>query len=477
MAALQYRNETYRVIFRYQGKQQSFTIGKVSSGEAATKCAQVDYLLMRLRQNLAVLPAGMDIVEYVQFDGQKPPVEDPLPAPAKLTLQALQQQYLATHENSLEASTLATLQIHFRHFARHFGDSFPIADLTLADLQGYVDGRMKPHGKKARKVSATTIKKEIVSLRTAWNWAARMDLVSGRFPNEGLRYPKTTEKPPFQTLAEIERQINAGGLSEAQQAELYDSLYLQIGEISELLRHVEAHAAHGFIYSMFCLAAHTGARRSELLRLKVADVDLEGQILTIHERKRVKGRETTRRVPMSEFLVEVMQEWLSHHPGGSWLFCHETIVNRSRKRSSTTGHLGQKKRSTKATQRQAGVHQRKTGTLTPLTKDEAHDHFKRTLSNSQWNVLKGWHVLRHSFVSACANRGIDQRLVETWAGHMSQEMSRRYSHMYPSTQREALSAIFGASHTQHESQPQTAERSRKTENTRGVEGDRQSSRL
>ncbi len=66
MAALQYRNETYRVIFRHHGKQHSFTIGKVSGGEAATKCAQVDYLLMRLKQGLLTLPAGVGIVEFLQ---------------------------------------------------------------------------------------------------------------------------------------------------------------------------------------------------------------------------------------------------------------------------------------------------------------------------------------------------------------------------------------------------------------------------
>jgi len=28
-----------------------------------------------------------------------------------------------------------------------------------------------------------------------------------------------------------------------------------------------------------------------------------------------------------------------------------------------------------------------------------------------WEVLRGWHVLRHSFISNCASRGVDQRLL------------------------------------------------------------------
>jgi integrase len=108
----------------------------------------------------------------------------------------------------------------------------------------------------------------------------------------------------------------------------------------------------------------------------------------------------------------------------------------------TTGHFGQKRRPKSGKERRAGVRQRGITGATPLTTNEAHDHFKRTLKGSIWDVLRGWHALRHSFVSACASRGVDQRLVESWSGHMSADMSRRYAHLYPSTQQEALSAVF-----------------------------------
>ena len=35
MAAVQYRNGSYRVVFRYQAQQHAFTIGQVSEDEAA----------------------------------------------------------------------------------------------------------------------------------------------------------------------------------------------------------------------------------------------------------------------------------------------------------------------------------------------------------------------------------------------------------------------------------------------------------
>ena len=41
MAAIQERNGSYRVIFRYRGKQHYLTIGRVSEDEAKTKAEQV----------------------------------------------------------------------------------------------------------------------------------------------------------------------------------------------------------------------------------------------------------------------------------------------------------------------------------------------------------------------------------------------------------------------------------------------------
>ena len=333
-----------------------------------------------------------------------------------LTLGKLRDRYLETHGNgTLEARTLDGIGLHFRHLVATLGEGFPVAELALGDLQRHVDRRPKASGKRGRKLSPATIRKELVSLRTAWNWGVRMDLLEGRFPHDGLRYPKSDEKAPFRNRAEIERQLAGGGLGEAEAAELWGSLYLTLPEIDELLAHVRSTAAHGWIYPMVALAAHTGARRGELLCMRRNDLDLDGQVVTIQEKKRARGRRTTRRVPLSPALAEVLRGWLDAHPGDPHLFGHEARVFRSKTR--------------------------RTGP-TAITPDEAHDHLRRTLAGSKWAVLRGWHVLRHSFVSLCASRGIDQRLIDEWVGHTTEEMPRRYRHLHPSFQREAIASVF-----------------------------------
>ncbi len=72
MASLQERNGSYRILFCHHGKLHTFTIGKVEKDEAENKARQVDYLLMRLKQRLLVLPEGTDIVTFIEHDGKPP---------------------------------------------------------------------------------------------------------------------------------------------------------------------------------------------------------------------------------------------------------------------------------------------------------------------------------------------------------------------------------------------------------------------
>jgi integrase len=137
----------------------------------------------------------------------------------------------------------------------------------------------------------------MATLRACWNWGVHGGKLQGQFPSRGLKYPKGDQKPPFQTWEEIERRISLGGLTEREEEELWDSLFLALPEAEELLAFVKENAAHPWIYPAVCFAAHTGARRSEVLRVKTFEVDFAGETVIIHEKKRSKEERTTRRVP------------------------------------------------------------------------------------------------------------------------------------------------------------------------------------
>ena len=121
MASLQKKGESWYCQFLYHGKRHTFTIGKVEPDEAESKANQVDYLLMRIRQGLLTVPPETDIVVFLQHDGKPPeptlPTANESPSVAvTLTLGALRDRYLRTHENgSLEQTTIDGINTHFRH--------------------------------------------------------------------------------------------------------------------------------------------------------------------------------------------------------------------------------------------------------------------------------------------------------------------------------------------------------------------------
>jgi integrase len=441
MAALQERNGSFRVIFWFHGKQNAFTLGSVAKAEADDTAATVGNLLRAVEDGRIKVPAGLDIVAFLRqrlasLHRETDDTPEPAPRPRdQTTLGILRDRYITTHSNgTIEENSLGTIRLHFGHVCRFLGEGFPLAELTLLNLQEYVNARGK------KRISPVTMRKEVATLRAAWNWGGPMGLTTGLFPAKGLRYPKATEKPPFQTWSEIERGIASGGDPE----ELWECLYLELPQIAELLAHVKEEARQPWVYPMFSFAAHTGARRSEMLRALVTDVDFAGNTVLIREKKKARGKRTSRRVPLTPTLAAVLKEWLAVHPGGRYLFSQAQEVARSKKRSRTTGHKGEKARPSTYKGRMATVKARAVRLAPgPLTKDEAHDHFKRTLAESRWEVLRGYHVLRHSFISACASKGVDQRLIDEWVGHTTEEMRKRYRHLYPSAQADALKTVFG----------------------------------
>jgi hypothetical protein len=269
MASLQKKGNGWYCQFLRHGKRHTFAVGAVGEDEARAKGAQVDYLLLRLEQRLIELPAGVGIVEFIRLDGKPTTSAMAIPERQALTLADFRDRYLGTHRESLEPRPIDGIELHFGHLVAALGERFPIGELKLSDLQGYVDGRCRAKGTGGGRLSPATIKKEIVTLRTAWNWGVRMGLVVGRFPYDGLRYPRMDQKPPFQTRERIERQVAGGGLTEHQRAELWRSLYLQQGEIGEALAIIRDASPHPWVHAMAATAAYTGARRSELLRMHV----------------------------------------------------------------------------------------------------------------------------------------------------------------------------------------------------------------
>ncbi len=414
MASLEKRHSVYRVVFRLGGNKYCRSLRTRSEKVALASVARLEDNLRRVELGTLSIPEDADVPAFLLSDGrtngkQKPQKRIP-------NLNQLVGEYLdSVPDNSVEESTLRSIRTHRKHLIRILGSTYRLAEMSFDDLQSYVDKRAKEKSHLGKRISATTIRKELVTLNTVWRWATRMGYVTKPLPKGGLRFPKVQQKPRFQTWQEIEWKIERGGFSEKQQAELWDSLFLTLPEIERLLDHVQEVARHPFIYPMLVFLAYTGARRSEMIRSRIEDIDLQTNNITIREKKRVRGALTTRTVPMSPLLSDVLGEWLYDHPGGQFTFAVDGHIERSRSHRKM---------------------------VSQLTQDLAHDHFKRTLADSMWSRIRGFHVLRHSFCSNAAAAGVDQRIINGWVGHQTEDMVRRYRHLIPNVQQNAIQQVF-----------------------------------
>jgi integrase len=404
MASLERRGNKFRLVFRYAGRKFQHPLRTGSEREATACLERVEENIRLLERGRLALPPDADLPTFLLSDGKLngPPVPR-----ARLTLADFRDRYLDAHsQGSLEAKTLQTLRTHFAHLVVSFTQGFDVQALSLNDLQGHVNRRAKCGGIYKRTLSPVTTKKEMATFRAAWNWAVQAGLLAGAFPNRGLRFPKTGEKPPFRTFAEVLELVGREGMTDHDRRDLWDCVFLTREEVAELLAHVQANPHHPAVPPMFAFAAMTGARRSEILRLRWHDLDFASGTAVLQEMKRSKGKRTTRRVALADPLVTRLRAWQEASGGRLLVF---------------PDGLGE----------------------TAFGANEAHILFRRAVTGTKWKHLRGWHVFRHSFISNCAAAGVDQRMIDEWVGHTTEAMRRRYRHLIPGQQQEAMRLVFG----------------------------------
>ena len=137
------------------------------------------------------------IEDFILFDG-KPPLDEALKERKDTTLAELREQYEAAYSNgAIEANTLYTIRLHLDRIQETLGKKFILSGLTLGKLQSHIDHRSKH-------VAPVTIKKEIDSFRSVWNYGLRSEgwcrAISHRLASSTPRLPKNFRSWPGRKL-------------------------------------------------------------------------------------------------------------------------------------------------------------------------------------------------------------------------------------------------------------------------------------
>lgn len=406
MANLARKDGIYLARFRYQGKEFKRSLHTTNATDAKTAMLEIERVLHRLAINMLQMPDGVDPGDFVVSGGTLQPPEAKPERPPTPTLAAAVKEYLGRLQHLAESHRY-TIGIHLGNLQKHLQEraAAPLNEITFAGLDGFQQTRLKQR-------AHTTVAKERQTVMAFFEWAVAMQYLT-QSPAEGLApVPESRERDRFQTLEQIEAKLERGGLSDEQVPACWDCLYLTLEEIAALLAQVRSRSRIDVSCILHAIPAYTGMRRGEVLRLRWSDVEFDRDNIVARSTKQSRQRtETQRDIDLHRELKAILLDWRSKRPRGQHLICDP-------------------------------------GCLAPLTPRQANTRFWQPLRRTDWcldgrkSLFKiGFHTYRHSFASNLAACGVDQRIIDSWMGHQTEQMRKRYRHLYPGNKRSAMESF------------------------------------
>ena len=156
-------------------------------------------------------------------------------------------------------------ELHCKHLLRILGKQVAVQTLTTADVQRYCDQRSQEKGPGAARCVRRPSRRKWTRCASSGIGPSRSATLPAG-PIKGIKLGKATEQLPFRTWDEIERTIGRGGLSAVEQTRFMGLPILDQFRKSAKFWKPSGESRHPFLYPMFVFAAHTGARRSEMMR-------------------------------------------------------------------------------------------------------------------------------------------------------------------------------------------------------------------
>ena len=400
MANLRKRGKFYSIQFWWDGSQKIKPLHLEDEGEAKRIQERVETAIDGLKRGRfpvasRLLDGGHDILDII-FPNEK-------------TAHLLEGNVAADDGNPLKVSQL--VEDYLKHLTIHASDGhrrrvhsklkhlIEITDdrrvTTLNDdtFDHYITERRKA------KVKPDTINGEMTSFKAMLNWAvetSRIDILPvKRFP-----IVKTDGADPFLFKADIDRIAIENSLTGKKVKELGKRMVLVPPDIDELIKLAEENEP--VLVLPLKLVATTGMRRSEMVRLQKSDFDPTTGQLTVRSGKGSKTkRRTTRTIHVHASILPLL---VDHHRAlprrEKWLLPQFTAT---KKRASDRP-------------------------VEDLRAERAARLLTELLSGTEFELLGGWHALRHGFITICVWKGMTFEQISQWTGHIERETQQRYTH-------------------------------------------------
>jgi integrase len=425
--------------FCWKGKRYIKALQTTDEREAKKIKKKTEDQLSRIRRGQSIqatrlLAEGISIVDVLfgspQVTMRLGSTSDDNP----LTLADLADGYLVHLKATVGPDQQYNSKLWLQRLRDFWGDEKRVMTLTPDDLGKYQEDR-------AESVGSTSIKKELTSLKGAITWAVNNRVLPSSPIN---RWPtiKTQRQKRFEWKSDIDAKIASQTFTkkaerEAFLKEMKMRMVLTQKDIKQLID--LAREKEPDLVLPLMVACSTGIRRKELVLLKKEDFDPRRKTIIVGSKKQSKTEAITYRT--IALLPEVAKALHLHHKSlpasEKMLFpvlCSIEKDYHNRWVQHETDSKGKVKldadgKKVKKTDRRgrAILSQR---SLAPdrLKAEKAKRLLSRLIKGTEFELMNGWHCLRHSFISMCVSKGLTWDQIAEWVGHVSPKTTRLYTH-------------------------------------------------
>lgn len=325
----------------------------------------------------ARIEAGKKIADYVKGTD---PMEAKRAGRAHTLESFITDKYKEWAEANMRHSKEALRKISM--FYGEFGNK-RLSEISAWGLEKYRSTRLK------NGISASTINRELDTLRAAFNKAVQWGLLKAN-PMATVKRSRVDSSASVRYLTADEDKrlrstLDARETKRRQDRDKFNAWrrergYKEFPTFGAFTDHLKP---------IVLLALNTGCRRGELFNLKWTDIDFVGRILTVAGATSKSGK--TRHIPLNDEALEILQKWYGQRKDKSELVFPSHDGGRMDNISTSWERL---------------------------MKDAKIENFR-------------FHDLRHDFASKLVMAGVDLNTVRELLGHSDIKMTLRYAHLAP----------------------------------------------
>lgn len=344
----------------------------------------------------------------------KQAIDDPV-----TVTQAIEQYVAAKTSQNRAYNTLRAYEFDLAPAKQKFGDT-PLRDLTGTKLQDWVSelskSVIKTGANRGKRMSVKTQRNKVGALKRVVKFFRGLgepgldDRIFDTITFGVAEPDQLSELTPWIDFDRRVVELQALGIDQATEG-AFKRIILTEPQLREQLDYfekslfIDGSVSSTRLYAAIYFCCVTGARRSELVRVRRRDLALDGDLPTVTLLKR-KGRKErdllTQKTVLPQKLIPILERLLRILPSRQ-----ECIF------AADDEHLT------------------KNGFSQKLERGKANYLSKQlnaSLNDTKWEHAAGWHLYRHTFASRLLANGYSKTDIKELIGWFSDEMAQHYQH-------------------------------------------------